>query len=268
MTDRSGATANVNLASAETLDDVIQAINGAGIGVAARVNDSRNGLVVEDTSGGTGNLIIANSGDSTTTADKLRIATNSATSLANSGSLDLQTFNQQQLSSLNGGRGVDDGSFLITDTDGQVGAVNLTVLGAETVGEVIDSINALIIGVQARINDTGDGILLLDPASGSGDITVSDVGSGTSAADLRLAGTSVTETIGGTPTKVIDGATTLKVTLNATDTLDDLVEQINAVDGDVAASVFNSGTGATPFRLPLASQFTGARSELLSMPPR
>lgn len=264
LTDRSGATANVDLSNAKTLHDVIAAINGAVVSITARVNDARNGLLLEDTSGGTGNLIIANSGDSTTTADKLRIATNAISSIANSGSLDLQTLSEQQsLASLNGGRGVDDGSFLITDTNGQAGAVNLAVSGAESVGDVIDLINALGIGVQARINDTGDGILLLDTASGSGDISVDDVGNGTAAADLRLAGTSVTKTIGGTPTKVLDGATTLKVTLSATDTLDDLVQQINALNGDVAASVFNSGAGATPFRLSLTSQFTGARSELL-----
>jgi flagellar hook-associated protein 2 len=264
LTDRSGATATVNLASAETLDDVIQAINGTGIGIAARVNSSRNGLLVEDTSGGASNLIIANSGDSTTTADKLRIATNAATSTADSGSLDLQTFNEQQLlSSLNGGRGVDEGSFLVTDTSGQVGAVNLAVAGAETVGEVIDLVNGLGIGVQARINDSGDGILLVDTAGGGGDITVTDVGDGTAAADLLLAGTSEEVDLGGTPTKVIDGATTLKVTLDAADTLDDLVEQINALEGNVSASVFNSGAGATPFRLSLTGQITGARGELL-----
>lgn len=265
LTDRSGATATLNLAASETLQDVISAINAASVGITARVNGTQNGLLLEDTTGGTGNLVIANSGDATTTADKLRIATNAATSSANSSSLDLQSFSRQQkLTSLNGGTGTTEGSFLITDTNGQVGAVNLTVSGAETVGEVIDLINGLTIGVQARINDTGDGILLLDTASGSGDITVADVGNGTAAEDLKLAGTSVAATIGGTPTKVIDGATTLKVTLDATDTLDDLVEKINALDGGVAVSVLNSGAGATPFRLTVASQVSGAVGRLLA----
>jgi flagellar hook-associated protein 2 len=263
LTDRSGAAANVDLSSAATLHDVIDAVNTAGIGISARVNDARNGILLEDTSGGTGNLVVAN-GDATNTADKLLIATNAAVARADSGSLDLRTFNETlKLDSLNRGAGIDDGSFLITDTNGQVGAINFAVSTPESVGDVIDLINGLAIGVQARINDTGDGILLLDTAGGSGDLTVADVGSGTAAADLKIDGTSVQVSINGTPTKVIDGSTTATVSLAATDTLEDLVSKINALDADVSASIFNSGSGGTPFRLTLASQITGSSGELL-----
>lgn len=263
LTDRSGVSANVDLSSADTLQAVISSINTAGVGITARVNDSRNGLTLIDTSGGAGNLLVAN-GDANNAADKLRIATDAAVSSADSGSLDLQTFNERlKLSSLNGGQGVDDGSFLITDTNGEVGAVNLAVANAESVGDVIDLVNSLGIGVTARINDTGDGILLLDTAGGSSDLTVADVGNGTAAADLQIDGASVQAGIGGTPTKVIDGATTLKLSLSATDTLEDLVTKINSLDADVSASIFNSGSGGTPLRLSLVSQITGQAGELL-----
>ncbi|MBI2477605.1 MAG: flagellar filament capping protein FliD, partial [Planctomycetia bacterium] len=262
FTNRAGVSASVNLSSAETLQDVIDGIHAAGIGVTARVNDARNGIRLTDTSGGSSNLVIAN-GDTTNTADLLRIATDDAVSTVNSGSLDLQTFNENiALSSLNGGNGVGKGSFLITDTNGQVGAVNLTVLAATNAGDAIDAINALAIGVAARINDTGDGILLLDTAGGTGDLVVADVGNGKVAANLKLAGTGVQVDINGTPTKVIDGSTALKVTLNASDTLDDLVTKINALDAGISASIFNSGAGATPFRLSLVSQVTGQAGEL------
>ena len=263
LTDRSGATAGVDLSSAQTLQDVVNGINAAGIGVTARVNDARNGLRLTDTSGGSNNLTIAN-GDATNTADRLRIAKDEAISTVNSGSLDFQTFNENvALSSLNRGKGVGKGSFLITDTNGQVGAINLSVLAAKNVGDVIDAINALTIGVEARINDTGDGILLLDTVGGSSDLKVADVGNGTVAANLKLAGTAVSVDINGTPTKVIDGSYALKVTLNATDTLQNLVTKINALDAGISANVFNSGAGATPFRLSLNSQMTGQAGELL-----
>ncbi|MBC8354659.1 MAG: flagellar filament capping protein FliD [Planctomycetes bacterium] len=263
LTDRSGAAASVDLSSAETLQDVIDGINEAGLGIEARVNDARNGIQLTDTSGGSTNFVVAN-GDATNTADSLRITTDDAVSTVNSGSLDLQTFNANTaLSSLNGGSGADGGSFLITDTNGQVDAINLTVLEANDVGDVIDAINALSIDVEARINDTGDGILLLDTAGGTGDLTVADVGSSTSAVDLKIAGTAVEVDINGTPTKVIDGSTALKVTLDADDTLEDLVTKINALDADFSASVFNSGAGATPFRLSIVSQVTGQAGELL-----
>ena len=44
LTDRSGATTTVNLASAETLDDVVAAINAAAVDIEASVNDARNGI--------------------------------------------------------------------------------------------------------------------------------------------------------------------------------------------------------------------------------
>lgn len=263
ITNRTGVATSVDLASAETLEDVIELINDANAGVTARVNAARNGISLTDTTGGTSNLIIAN-GDATNTADKLHVATNAATSTANSGSLSLQTFNENlTLASLRNGRGVQRGSFLITDTNGNVGAVNLTVLNAQTVGDVVDGINALGLGVTARVNDTGDGLLLLDTAGGTGDLTVADVGSGTAAKDLKIAGTSVTKTIGGVPTKVIDGSYTLRVTLDADDNLQDLVTKINALSGDVAASIFNSGGGATPFRVTINSQISGSAGEIL-----
>lgn len=262
LTDRAGNAASVDLSAAETLHDVIGSINAAGIAITARVNEARNGIQLTDTSGGSNNLIIAN-GDATNTADKLRIATDAAVSTTNSGSLDLKTYNDNiALSSLNGGKGAALGSFLITDSNGQVGAVSLKLLQAKNVGDVIGAINALSIGVEARINDTGDGILLLDTAGGTGDLKVADVGTGTTAADLKLAGTAVEVDINGTPTKVIDGSTALSVTLDADDTLDDLVTKINALGANISASVFNSGTGATPFRLSLVSQVSGQAGEL------
>ena len=263
LTDRLGAADTVDLSSAKTLDDVIAAINASSVEIQAKINQTRNGLTLTDTSGGTGNLIVAN-GDATNSADALDVAINSAVATVNSGSLDLQTFNERiALDTLNNGRGIGAGSFLITDTDGQVAAVNFTASGAETVGDMIDLINGLSIGVQATINATGDGISIVDTVGGSGKITIADEGSGTAATDLKIAGTSSSQLIGSTPTEVIDGSTAIRITLDADDSLDDLIEQINAFNGDISASMFDGGSGSKPFRLSLVSQVVGARGGLL-----
>ena len=263
LTDRAGATASVDLSSAETLDDVLSAINAAGISVVASVNSAGNGLSITDTSGGSGNLIVAN-GDATNTADGLRVAIDDAVSVVDSGSLDLQIYHERlTLASLNHGRGVGKGSFLIKDSAGQTGAVNLTVSGATSVGDVINLVNGLGIGVEARINETGDGLLLVDTAGGSGTLTVTDSGTGKAAENLKIAGAATTVDIGGVPTQVIDGSTAIHVTLDADDTLQDLVTRINEQTGDVAASIFSSGLGAKPFRLALASRVEGAAGELV-----
>ena len=258
LQDRAGSSATIDLSQAETLDDVLDAINQSGVAITATINAARNGLLLTDTSGGTGQMVV-DDGDGTATATKLGIKISAAADSIDSGSLDLQTYHQSlELAALNNGKGVQRGSFLITDSSGKSGAVNLRSSDAQTVGEVIDLINTLGIGVEASINDTGDGLLLRDTAGGSGTLKVADVGNGTAAADLRIAGTGVDVTRQGVPAHVIDGSTTLRVELDGDDTLDDLVSRINAADAGVSASVFFSGTGTAPYRLSLTSQYTGA----------
>src|SRR5690606_6971689 len=141
-----------------------------------------------DTSGGSGNLTIA-SGDGLGTAELLGIEVDDAVASTNSGSLGKQTVSETTLlSTLNGGRGVRIGSFSITNSQGIKKNVNLNSggEGATTIGDVIDRINALNLDVEARINDTGDGILLVDQAGGTKTLTVAEVGGGTTARDLHL----------------------------------------------------------------------------------
>src|SRR5262245_26957803 len=256
LTDRSGATANVNLASAETLDDVIDAINSAGIGITASYNSAKNGIALTDTTGFTTSNLIAADGDATNTATKLGLAASVAADSINSGSLDRQVVsNSTLLTSYNGGQGVASGTFKITNSAGLSRTVNLTALKPKTIGDVIDAINGLSMNVTARINDAGDGIALVDTAGGTGTLTVADQGTGQAAADLHLEGSAVGNTI--------DGTTTFKIQLEASDTLDTLVSKINALKVGVTASAFNDGAGSAPAHLSLLSSVTGKAGELL-----
>ena len=98
----------------------------------------------------TGNLVIAN-GDATGSADKLGIAIDSTASSINSGSLHLQTVSEStRLDSLNGGRGVALGSFLVRDSTGLAHSIKVDVLGTDTIGDIINQINAAPIGVIAK----------------------------------------------------------------------------------------------------------------------
>jgi flagellar hook-associated protein 2 len=66
ITDRSGATATVDLVDAVSVNEVVERINAAAINVSASVQGDQ--FVITDTSGGTGNLTVANApGDSTAT---------------------------------------------------------------------------------------------------------------------------------------------------------------------------------------------------------
>ena len=263
LTDRNGSTAfGIDLSTAETLQDVTNTINNAAVGITARVNDARNGILLEDTSGGTGNLIVAN-GDATDSADTLGISMDAAENTVNGGSLDLQTVHEKTLlSSLNGGRGVDLGSLIITSSKpNEMASIKLNDAGVKitTVGGVIDEINAKNIGVQARINDTGDGIVLIDTAGGSGALTVFEV-NGTTAADLGILGTATEQTMGGNTVDAIDGSQRVTIQIDAADTLDDLIDKINKTSSGVTASSVFDGQG---YRLSIVSDSTGRAGERL-----
>lgn len=262
LTDRAGATATVDLAAAETLDDVIQAINAAGIGINARVNDARNGILLADTSGGSlGHLIVAD-GDSTQTATKLQIAADTEAAWVNSGDLHLQVISQQtRLADLNGGAGVASGTLTIYNSKGQSASVNLAQSSVQTIGDVIRAINRLNLDVRAEINATGDGIALVDFAGGSGRLHVAS-GSSTTAADLHLDRTAADSTVDGRPAQVLDGSTTETIQLAAGESLADLRAKIEAAGAGVTARILNDGS-SRPYRLALSSQRPGRAGQLV-----
>jgi flagellar hook-associated protein 2 len=215
ITDRDGVAATVDVAAAETLGEVIELINAAAPEVTASINSARNGLLLTDTSGGAGNLIIANTADGTSTATKLGIAINSAVASVKSDALKRQTMSEATLlSSLNGGKGVKVGDITITDSDGVSKSADLNGVGnvVRTVGDVMNAINALDNGVEARINDAGDGIVLVDTAGGDATLGVKDL-SGDIAKSLNLTRASKEVDIEGTPTQVIDGTSSYSIDL-------------------------------------------------------
>lgn len=261
LQDRSGAADTVDLSGAVTVQDILTAINAAGVGVEARINKDRDGIEIVDTTGATAaNLQIANN-DATNTADVLGIAVDAATTSVDSGSLNLQIVSENTLlANLNGGNGVSAGSVLLTDTNGQKGTLNINS-NIKTIGEVIEEIDRLGLGIEARINDAGTGLLLVDTAAGSGPLSV-EAGAGSSAADLHLLGAVQEIDVEGTPTKVIDGSTIISIDVGADDSLTDLIEKINEAGVGVSASLFNDGSGIKPYRLNLSSETPGTRGEL------
>lgn len=166
--------ATIDLSTAETLQDVINAINSAGVFVLARINEAGTGIDVFNQVSGASLAIGENGG--TTASD-----------------LGIRTFSEATpLDRLNFGRGVttvegkDD--LRITTKDGSTVDVNLD--GAVTVGDVIDRINEAAeeasVGVTASFAETGNGIRLTDATGGGGDLSVGILNLSTAAVDLGL----------------------------------------------------------------------------------
>ncbi|MEK7710651.1 MAG: flagellar hook-associated protein FlgL [Planctomycetota bacterium] len=167
-------SAVIDLSAATTVQDIINAINNAGVFVAARINDAGTGIDVFNQASGTSLSIGENGG---TTAADLGIRTFSAAT---------------PLSSLNFGLGVStvqgQDDLRITAGDGSTVDVNLD--GAVTVGDAIDLINAAAlaasVNITASFTDTGNGIQIQDGAGGAGDLAVSRLNLSNAAEDLGL----------------------------------------------------------------------------------
>jgi flagellar hook-associated protein 2 len=255
LTDRSGATATVDLTNAASLSDVVDAINGAGLGITASINAQNHGLTLTDTTGATtSNLIVADVGGGTTAAN-LHLTANAAVTTVQSGDLHRRYLDEAtSLSSLNGGDGISAGSFKITDKAGGTAIINLTGSSFRTLDDLITSINGSGVAVTASINTTGDGLLLTDTSGGNGSLGVEDLNGGKAAADLRIKGS--------TTTTKIDGAYTYSVDVSATDTLNDVMSKLKQSGAPVSVSTYNTG-GVDPIKVLVNSSKSGSAGAVL-----
>jgi flagellar hook-associated protein 3 FlgL len=172
----------ITLTGLNTVGDLLNAINGADLGVKAQINSAGTGINVQNTVQGTSMTI---SEDGGTTAAELGIRSFSPTT---------------PLSQLNNGNGVDNVTgpdMSITTADGTVTDVDIN--GAATVQDVLNQINTAAAGkLTASFSTTGNGIVLTDNTTGPGTLTVTPLNGSTAAADLGLTAPAVGNTITGT----------------------------------------------------------------------
>jgi flagellar hook-associated protein 2 len=274
ITDASGATATVSIASAVSLEDVVTAINSAG-NVEVKASIGRDGLVLEDTSGGTGALRVSNIGTSTA-ATQLGIA-----GTASGGTLTGASINtvgrSTLLSSLNDGLGVRRASsgaggvakddFRVDLGDGTSTTVSLAA--ATTLGAALDAINKAGSGkfvasvgadgrsLQLRSNATDAGTMGITVTALNGSHAAADLGiEGT--ADGTLSGTAVRASLGSVLVKNLQGGAGVALgQISLTDragnsgsallvgasSLSDVISAINSAGTGLVASVNSAGTG-------------------------
>ena len=259
ISDRAGHSGNINLSSATSLSDIINDINNntSGVKVTAALNAAGTGIQITDNSGGSGNLVIGNVG-SGTTATALGIAGTFGTTTQTVTGVNLQhqyVSDNTLLSNYAGGSGIPLGQFQIENTNGATATVDLTQGTVTTIGDVIKAINKTNIGVTASINATGNGILLTDSSGGAGNVVVTDLNGGTTAADLHIAGTGTGNTL--------DGALQKTITVSSTNTLADVQNDINQLGFGVTANIINDGSSTNPYRLSLTAVNSGAAGQVI-----
>ena len=260
FTDRNNDTQTLDFTGDNTVQDVINTINNAtGVHLQAALNTAGDGIQITDTSGGTGNLTIADA-DGGQMAQQLGIAgtfDDSQTTIQGANLHKQWVTNNTLLSTLDGGQGIAQGNITITNAAGKSTTVNLSNTNStSTVGDALFQINAQAPpGVTASINSTGNGIVLTDTSTGAGKLTVADTNGTTTAADLNIAGTATTNTINGAYEKTI--------TVGPNDTLASVQKAINNLNFGVTAQIINDGSATAPYRLSITANNSGTAGQVV-----
>ncbi|MCA9310041.1 MAG: flagellar filament capping protein FliD [Phycisphaerales bacterium] len=212
VTDRSGASAMIDISAAVTVNDVLDAINSAsGIDVTASVRDGA--IMLEDSSGGGGMLAVTDVygsrvakdlgiekqilfGGGALIGDQLHfISENTALSALNDGNgINIRDdASDLVITDLNGTQvGIDLGRITHTEQDAE--GEDITVVDqnkAVTVGDLLtianDKLAASGSTARLRINDDRTGFVVEDSSGGGGEIIVSNGASNrTTATDLGI----------------------------------------------------------------------------------
>jgi flagellin-like hook-associated protein FlgL len=169
------------------------------------------------------------------------------------------------LSHLRQGQGIRAGSIQITDRAGNTAVINLST--AQTVGDVVNTISAAAgVNVTAALNTAGDGLVITDNnASPIRNLTVAEVGSGTTASELGLLADRPGSIVGfalepllteqtplsllhegrgvvPTTIHIANGSTEQDIDLSSAQTIGDVLTLINASSTNVTARINTTGT--------------------------
>lgn len=253
--DSAEGSVDVDLSNAVTLQDVIRTINDAaddaGLSIRADYDQTGTRMVINNLGDGSSPITVSDvAGDFAAqtglaqTANQIR-----------SDNLQRQYINENTLlADLNGGQGIALGEFTVTNSAGLSANIDLSFRSKWTVGDLIEEINAENIGVEARINDTGDGIVLVDTAGGSNALEVTESGS-TTARDLNILG----EAVDGQ----IDGSFEFQFDTGGGETLSSIASRITNETTLASATILNDGTAGAPYRLSINSRISGKAGELI-----
>jgi len=184
ITDREGIAAVIVVAAGDTVNDVLTAINGAGISVTASLNSNQDGILLTDTSTVISQALTVTELAGGTTAESLGILGKRDGDLEGRNLNPTLTANTL-IADLDGGNGLTLGQIDILN-GGLTDTVDLS--GAVTVGDVLAAITAApTAGVTASINSQGNGLRVVSNVATTVAV-VQNVGTGNTASLLGIGG--------------------------------------------------------------------------------
>lgn len=267
-----GSTFNFStdlVSNTASIGQLIDELNAAGSGsIEARISSDGKAIEIEDlTSGGNTFSVTSPNGS---LAEQLGLD-NSAVSGVVTGDKLIAGLNDILLSSLNGGGGLGTlGQITITDRSGASDTIDLS--SAETIQDVLDTINASSAGVSASLNSTKTGIEIVDTTgSTASNLILADADGTNSATALQIEGSFAQTSVDSESlnlqhvtlnTKLSDfnqGRGVNLSTINFTDsrgvteslnllstapqTIGEVIDEINSLSLSITASINDTGDG-------------------------
>lgn len=248
-------SAVVDLSGADTLGDVIDAIDNSGLaGITAAI--AADGVSLLISGGAADDMTISEVGGGSTAADLgiLQAAPAGVGNPVDGANLYGRITPFTLLADLAPGSTPDMTSGLTLTAGNQTKTISFA--GLSSVQEMLNAINGAGLGVQAKINTSGNGIDIINVTSGL-PMSIGENG-GTTATDMGLrslhAGTALAElnegkgvrSVAGTDMRLtrMDG-TTFDVDISGLNTIQNVIDAINTADGGggLTASMNPAGNG-------------------------
>jgi flagellar hook-associated protein 2 len=253
-----GGSATIDLSAAESLQQVVDLINeGAersGLALVAEYDRTGTRLVVSSTDGST----LTISDETGNFAESTGLYRTDQSEIRSNNLQRQYVSHATLLSELNAGNGVRLGEIRVTDSRGISRTIRLAEGSPRSVGDIIARLNSEAkdggLGIVARINDTGDGLLIEDTAGGGLALKVEDL-SGAAARDLNL--------LRAAADGRIDGSYETRIEVSANETLSGLVTRINQAGALASASILSDGNPVNPYRLQITASRPGLAGELV-----
>ena len=239
-----GATYNIDLTKADTIGDVVDTINAAATAGGAAFTASLNADGITITPGGP--AITVRDISTGTTASDLGVVTTTPTAAAIVGAdLGAKLTRTTSVADLAGGTGVNLADGIVITNGSDTATIDLS--GAETVQDILNSINNCGLYVKAEINDSGTGINVLNMVSGLS-MNIGENG-GTTATELGIRSLITTTSLDGLNDGIgvrtepgmddirinAKDGTSFAVNLDGVSTIGDVIDAIN--DAATAAGI-------------------------------
>jgi len=244
-------TKTVDLSTADTIGNVVDLINAAGVGgITASIAPGGSGLLINAT--GADNITITDSGGTCATDLGITRTIPAGAGVSITGApLNPNITPLTNLADLRGGLGIDLSGLVITNGQ-KTATIDLST--ATTVEDLLNLINQSGTGVLARLSDNGTGIDILNPVQGT-KMTIGENG-GATAANLGVRSFSPSSLLaglnGGNGVNTVAGAdiqitrrdgTSFSVDLSGLNTVQDVIDAINTADAGAGVTATFATTG-------------------------